>query len=148
MWLDNDFWDGRWQYNNAFAGLPGETLAGLFNLTAMKLSPSSIGYMAQPGYLPRTIMVGVDSSTDETFTWTATISPASPSWLEVTPLSGSSGGQMAVTLDPDGLSYGAYQANIRVAAGSAEIEDHDQTIAVTLYVVDEILLTYLPLVSR
>ena len=148
MWLDKDLWDGRWQYNNAFAGLPGETLAGLFNLTAMELSPTSVAYMAQPGYPPRTIRVGVESSTDETFTWTATVSPSSPSWLEVTPLSGSTGGQMAVTLDPDGLSYGAHQANIRVVAGSAEIEDHDQTIAVTLYVVDEIFSAYLPLVSK
>jgi hypothetical protein len=148
MWLDKDFWDGRWEYNDAFAGLPGETLAGLFNLTAMELSPPSVGYMAQPGYPPRTTTVRVDSSTDETFTWTATVSPASPSWLEVSPLSGNSGGQMAVTLDPDGLSYGTYQANIRVVAGSAEIEDHDQTIAVTLNVVDEIFSAYLAVVGR
>ena len=59
-----------------------------------------------------------------------------------------SGQGMTVTLDPDGLSYGTYQASIRVVADLPEIEDHDQTVAVRLYVVDEVNFTYLPLVSR
>ncbi len=148
MWLDKDFWSEQWQYNNAFAGLPDETLVGLFDVTAMELSPPVVGYMAEPGYPPETTTVSVESSTGETFSWTATVSPASPAWLEVTPLSGSSGQAMTVTLDPDGLAYDTYQASIRVLAGSTEIGDHDQTIAVTLYVVEQIYSTYLPLVGR
>ena len=148
MWLDKDFWSEQWQYNNAFSGLPGETLEDLFTTTAMELSTQAVGYMAELGYPPRTTTVIVESNTGETFTWTATVSPGSPDWLEVTPLSGESGQGMAVTLDPDGLSYGTYQASIRVVAGSPEIGDHDQTIAVTLVVVDEIQATYLPLVSK
>ena len=148
MWLDKDFWDGRWQYNNAFSGLPSETLSSLFNLTAMELSPSAVAYMAEPGYPPRSTTVSVDSSTDETFTWTATVSPGGLSWLDVTPLSGNSGDQMTITLTPTALSYGTYAANIRVLADSSEIEDHDQTIAVTLYVVDQVHFTHLPLVRK
>ena len=30
MWLDKDYWSGYWQYNNAFVGLPDETLESLF----------------------------------------------------------------------------------------------------------------------
>jgi len=26
MWIDKDYWDGRWQYNNAFVGKPGMSL--------------------------------------------------------------------------------------------------------------------------
>jgi hypothetical protein len=114
----------------------------------MELYPPVVGYMAEPGYPPEATTVSVESSTDETFTWTATVSPGTPAWLEVTPLGGNSGGQMTVTLDPAGLSYGTYEASIRVVAGSPEIEDHDQTVAVTLYVVEQIYSTYLPLVGR
>jgi len=148
MWLDKDFWDGMWQYNNAFSGLPNETLADLFNVTTMELSASTAGYMAEPGYPPKITSISVDSNTDETFTWTATVSPGGLSWLDATPLGGSSGDQTVVTLDPDGLPYGTYTASIRVLADSPEVEDHDQTIAVTLYVVDQVHSTHLPLVSR
>jgi hypothetical protein len=148
MWLDKDFWDGKWQYNNAFSGLPDETLASLFNVTTMELSASTVGYMAEPAYPPRSTSVSVESSTSEMFTWTATVSPGGPSWLDVTPLSGNSGEQITITLTPAALPYGTYQANIRVLADSPEIENHDQTIAVTLYVVERVHFTYLPLVSR
>jgi len=148
MWLDKDFWDGKWQYNYAFSGLPDETLVDLFKVTKMELSTLMVSYMSEPIFPPRSYSVSVESTTTEMFAWTATVTPGGLSWLNVMPLSGDSGEQITITLVPTALSYGIYQANIRVLADASEIENNDQTIAITLYVVDRVHFTYLPLVRR
>jgi hypothetical protein len=66
----------------------------------------------------------------------------------VTPLSGSSGEEITITVAPTGLAPGTYGANIRVLAGAYGIENGDQTIAVTLRIVEQVYSSWLPLVSR
>jgi hypothetical protein len=147
MWLDKDFWSNRWQYNNAFAGLPDQTLEDLFGVTAMELSTLAVSYIAEPTFPPRSYSVSVESTSTETFTWTATVTPGGL-WLNVTPLSGSSGEQMAITFTPTALASGVYPASIRVLAGTPQIENGDQTITITLYIVDQVHFAYLPLVRK
>jgi hypothetical protein len=148
MWIDKDNWGGYWQYNNAFAGEPEQTLEDLFVVTAMQLSRQAVSAMVEPAFPPRSYDVVVESSTTETFGWTATVTPEGLDWLNVTPSSGSSGEQMSITLTPTDLAIGTYQAGIRVVADNPLIENRDQTVAVTMYVVDQVHSTYLPLASK
>jgi hypothetical protein len=148
MWLDKDFWSNRWQYNNAFAGLPDQTLEDLFEVTAMELSTLAVRYIAEPTFPPRSYGVSVESTSTETFTWTAGVTPGGLHWLDVTPLSGSSGEQMAITFTPTALASAVYPASIRVLAGTPQIENGDQTITITLYIVDQVHFAYLPLVRK
>ena len=55
---------------------------------------------------------------------------------------------MAITLTPTALAPGIYHASIRVLAGTPQIEDGDQTVAITLSVVDRVHLACLPLVMK
>jgi len=146
MWLDKDSWSGEWQYNNAFAGLPDWTLDDLFQGTAMELSTLAVTHLAEATFLPWSYSVGVASTTMQTFTWTAMIAPEGLGWLNVTPLSGSSGEQMNLTLAPTALAPGSYDASIRVLAGSPEIANDDQIVAVTLRIVEQVHFGHLPLV--
>jgi hypothetical protein len=148
MWLDKDFWDGQTQYNNAFAGFPERTLADLFEGTAMELSPSAITYLAEPSFSARTFTLHVYSTGSNTFAWTASITPSGVSWMDVQPLTGSSGQEMMVVITPTGKTLGTYQANIRVLADNPVVQNGDQTIPVTLRVLDQVYSTYLPTVSR
>ncbi len=148
MWLDKDFWSDRWQYNNAFAGLPDQTLEDLFEVTAMELFPLTVSYIAEPTFPPRSYSVSVESTSTETFTWTATVTLGGLYWLNVTPLNGSSGDHMTVTLTPTALAPGIYSASIRVLASNPQIKNGDQTVAITLYIADQVHFVYLPLVRK
>lgn len=146
MWLDKDFWDGKIQYNNAFVGLPDKTLADLFGFTAMELSPPAITYLAQPSSPARTFTVQIDSTSPESFGWTVSALPPSVAWLDVQPLSGTSGDQLTLVVTPGGQALGTYRVNIQVVADDPEVEDGNQTIQVTLRVLTQVYSTYLPMV--
>jgi hypothetical protein len=148
MWLDKDFWDNRWQYNNAFAGRPDWTLEDLFQVTGMELSEPAFVYLSEPDYPPRSYRLSVTSTTTETFAWTAAVSPQGLAWLDVSPLSGDSGAELEITLTPAGLDPGAYQASLRVQAAAPAIENGDQTVAITLYVFEQVYSVHLPLAVR
>jgi hypothetical protein len=148
MWLDKDSWGGQTQYNNAFVGLPDQTLEDLFQVAAMELTPPAITYLAEPSFPARTFTVRVDCTSSDTFTWTATITPTGVSWIDVQPLSGSSGQQMTVMITPTGKALGIYQANIRVVANDPEVQNGDQTIPATMHVLDRVHSIYLPAVSN
>jgi len=148
MWLDKDFWDDKWQYNNAFAGQPDRTLRDLFEITTMELSTASVSYLAEPTSAPWVYAVSVGSSSAKTFPWNATVAPEGLTWLSVTPHSGNSGEQLTITLTPTALPPGAYAATIRVLAGDPQIANGDQTITVTMNIVEQIHTVYLPLVGR
>ncbi len=148
LWLDKDFWYGAWQYNNAFSGLPNATLEDLFNASEIVVSPSDISYMAELTYPPESIKVNITSTTSETFNWTATVTSNSDSWLQVTPMSGISGEQMTITLTPSALANGIYQTNVQVVAESPDIQTTEQTITITLSVVDDVTTVYFPLVTN
>jgi hypothetical protein len=149
MWLDKDFWDGTREYNNAFVGLPNKTLADLFEIKAMELTPPAITYLAKPSYAARTFTIQVDGGTNsETFGWAATVSPTGAAWIDAQPQSGISGEKITVTITPTSQSLGTYQASIQVVADSPEVRDGNQSIPITLHVVDQIYSVYVPIVLQ
>jgi hypothetical protein len=54
LWLDKDYWDKSWQYNNAFTGLPDRTLLELFQATGLGVAPKSMPHAI---YLPMALAV-------------------------------------------------------------------------------------------
>jgi hypothetical protein len=52
LWLDKDYWDGSWQYNNAFTGLSDHTLQDLFRATPLGIAPSTMPHVT---YLPMVV---------------------------------------------------------------------------------------------
>jgi hypothetical protein len=146
MWLDKNNW-GYTEYNNAFAGLPDRTLANLFK-PEMELSPSAITHMAEPSFPGRTFTLQVGSSGSGIVTWTASVEPAGLSWIDVQPPSGNSGQEITVTITPNGQALGTYHADIRIVADDPEILNRDQTIPITLRVLDRVYYSYLPIVTR
>jgi hypothetical protein len=148
MWLDKDLPGGKAQYNNAFAGLPDQTLGDLFQ-PAMELTPATLTHLAEPSFPARTFAIHIDCTSSDTFTWTATITPtAGASWMGVQPPSGNSGQQMTVVITPTGKALGTYLANIRVVADDPEVENGDQTVPVTLRVLDRVYFIYLPAIFK
>jgi hypothetical protein len=148
MWLDKDFWDGKTQYNNAFVGQPEKTLDDLFGLTAMELTPSVITYLAEPSSSARRFVVRVDSTSSETFGWSASIASGAGAWVDLQPSSGMSGGQLNVVITPTGQPLGSYQVTIRLIADDPEVKEGNQTIPVTLRVLDRVYGVDLPLVIQ
>ena len=146
MWLDKNNW-GYTEYNNAFAGLPDRTLANLFK-PEMELSPSAITHMAEPSFPGRTFTLRVGGSGSGTFTWTANVELAGLSWIDVQPPGGNSGQEITVTITPNGQALGTYHADIRIVADDPEILNRDQTIPITLRVLDRVYYSYLPIVTR
>jgi hypothetical protein len=145
LWLDKDYWyDPLPQYNNAFVGQPNATLEDLFQVTTMQVSPTRIGYLAEPAATSRTVSVLVKAEGPDPFIWTAS---TEASWLTLSRISGQSGEEFRVTTAP-GLPLGAYHASIHIVADKVYIEDRDQTVAVDLFVVEKIHSTYLPLSRR
>jgi hypothetical protein len=150
MWLDKDVWDGVTQYNNTFVGRPDQTLADLFGSTPaeMQLTVPEITLIAEPNTAAATYTVGIESTTDAVFTWTAEMVESEGPWLAAQPLSGASGGRMTVIITPTNQLAGTYQAQIRVAAQDAEIENDTQILPVTLHVLEKAYRVYLPLGRR
>jgi hypothetical protein len=148
MWLDKDNWyPPTPQYNDAFVGRQGATLTDLFPNAAMQISPATVFWLTTPSASPKAFTLHVDGLASASFNWTATLSPASPPWLNVTPLSGVAGQVITVTLTPP-AALDVYTATIRVVADNPQVQDSDQTIPVTLEVVDRIWPSYLPLTAR
>jgi len=146
MWLGKNDWSdsGGIVYNNAFVGLPDRTLADLFSV--MTLTPSTLGYLAEPSYPARVFTIHLDGST--AFSWTATVTAADSSWISVQPLSGSSGQEITVVITPTGKALGTYQASIRIVADNAVSGQEIQTIPVTMSIVDQVRAMHLPIVLR
>jgi hypothetical protein len=146
MWLGKNYWpdSGGTVYNNAFAGSPDRTLADLFRV--MTLTPSTLGYLAEPSYPARTFTIHLTGST--TFSWTANVTAADPSWISIQPPSGSSGQDITVVITPTGKALGTYQASILIVANSPVFGQEVQTVPVSMTVVDEIRGMYLPAVFR
>ncbi len=147
MWLDKDVW-GYTQYNNAFGGLPDLTLSDLFKPDEMTLTSSALTHLAEPSSPAHSFSIQVDSTGTHTFPWTASISSAETTWLDVSPSSGLSGQWMTAVITPTGKALGTYQAYIHVAAGTSELENGEQDIAVTLRIVDRVHAISLPMVVR
>jgi len=148
LWLDKDYWyQPPPQYNNAFVGQPARTLTELFRPPAMEVSPAALMALATPSAAPMTHTLSVTGVSTEAFTWTATLSGADLTWLRVAPLSGLSGEALTIAVTPT-TALGEYGASLRIVASNLQLENADQTIAITLRVVEHVWTTYLPVAMR
>jgi hypothetical protein len=146
MWLDKDYWyDPLPQYNHAFVGSSNATLTDLFQPTTMVLSPTTITYLAEPSYPAQTVPIQVDSNDETAFTWTASLTAVNTTWIEVTPLTGASGGTVDVLMKPS-VGLGTYQAVVDIVSSDTAIEDYAQSVSVELRVIEQVYATYLPIV--
>ncbi len=148
MWLDKDSGSQGTEYNNAFAGLPDETLEGLFAPTAMRVSPQQVLYLAEDGFPAHSYSVLVTSTTATTFTWTASAAPQS--WVSFSPQAGNSGQSFSVVITPTGKTAGDYQTTFSLAATPAvsqTVQNDQQAITVTLRVLDQVYRASLPAIT-
>jgi hypothetical protein len=98
MWVDKDNW-GYWQYNNAFAGKPNETLEDLFSLPELTGIPTSLTFTAtvesgvhlEPAYY--NVTPG-NSRNDDDLDWTV---DTEGNWFSVSPQTGSTPNTFTVT---------------------------------------------------
>jgi len=147
LWLDKDRLESGWQYDNAFAGLPDLTLSDLFQSSALEVTPSAIAHIAGPDYPPATFSLHIDSTSPDPFHWVATVTPQVP-WLELHPSSGSNGQDASVVVVSTDLASGTHQATVQIAADDPQLQDSEQTIPVTVHVVQRVHTAYLPLAVR
>jgi hypothetical protein len=143
LWLDKDDW-GYWQYNNAFAGRPDQTLADLFAPTALEVTPDAITYVAEPVSPPQAFTFQVTVQGTDNLTWTASITPTDAAWVVVQPATGFGEQQVTVVITPTGRAEGTYEAHIQVVADSLPPGDAEENVAVTLHVLDRIHTFYMP----
>ena len=118
----------------------------MFAPTAMQVSPSTLAYLAEPTFPPRSFTLQINSSSVVTFTWTATFTPTTPMWVSAQPLSGQSGQTLTVVITPTTL--GTFQSNLRLVSSDPQIQNNDQTVPILLDVVNDVYMTYLPLIQK
>jgi hypothetical protein len=150
LWLDKNLWSNYWQYSNAFAGFPGETLSSLFDPNAMVVDPHSISYLTKAGGPAKSFELVVGCTGSQAFNWTATIESSGGSWIDLQPLVGGLSGQStSIILDPAGMGLGTYNATIRILSEDPAVQGGDQTIPVQLKVTETgAYQVFLPLVMR
>jgi hypothetical protein len=151
MWLDKDYWSGYWQYNNAFAGLPEETLSSLFAASELGGLPGEVTFfysIADDQFMPSAYQgMPLNVGNEEILTWSLT---SEGEWFTVTPGSGSTPATFSITPttldDPTpGQVTGAVTVTV---TDPPEVEGSPHRLDVTLGVFDSPLQTYLPLTSR
>lgn len=152
MWLDKDYWSGYWQYNNAFVGLPEETLSSLFgapelgNLANEAIFLYSIpdGQLVPSAYRGMPVNVG----NEETLNWSL---HKDGDWFAVTPGSGSTPETFLITpttFDEGTPGQMTGAVTVTVTAPAA-VDGSPHRLDLTLRVFDAPLATvYLPLVSH
>jgi hypothetical protein len=145
MWVDKDFWSGRWQYNNAFAGLSNQTLGDLFG--GMSIDPTAKIHLAEPSYPDHTYTIHVTGDESAPFSWTATMLP-SVDWISASPVTGTSGQSITVTLMPAGMAPGTYETSINIVADDPGVQNGNQISSVTLIVAGQLSHVYLPIASK
>ena len=98
LWVDKDYRDEYWQYNNAFSGLPDETLASLFAPPTLGNIPDTLLFSYSiPGgqLLPTTHQVTpLNVGGDTPLTWTIT---TDGDWFTATPQNGITPGPFWIT---------------------------------------------------
>lgn len=149
LWLDKDDIAGTLYYDAAFTGHAGQSLTDLF--TTMRIYNKNVLWLSTPKELSMTIPVGVYSSTGEAFPWNASLAGTSgpdTGWITLSATSGSSGGSLLVTVQPQGKPLGVYTASIHVQAGLPALLNYDQTFTVTLDVVTQDTHIYLPAIDH
>lgn len=120
-------------------------------LSDFSVTPSSVQMLAQIGdtlTIPPRSVLDVTNLAGESLDWTAS---ASPSWIAITPTTGSAPGLLTVTIsDVGSLTTGAvtYNGVITVTAAPSQTANSPQAIPVTLRVVTNVYQMYLQPIFR
>jgi len=150
MWLDKDYWSGRWEYNNAFVGLADATLLDLFAPPALGQLPAEIAFyysipeqrfLAAGAYLD-IVNVGNELPLD----WTI---DTEGEWFDTTPSAGQSPGTLSITPDSfDPFNPGAFTGSVTITVVDPQsVAGNPQTVDLSLHVVStEFQEIYIPLV--
>jgi len=150
--LDKDYWDGYWQYNNAFAGLPDETLESLFAPPALGNIPDALSFtysIPDRQLLPTTHRVTpLNVGNNDLLNWSLT---RAGNWFTVAPTGGSTPASFGIT--PTTFATGTvktYTGAVTVTVASpAGTAGSPHRIDLTLRVVNTPLtLVHLPLILR
>lgn len=128
-----------------FAGTVGDTLGesakGQYSMVVgppggLSVTASAVNLQGRAGGAVQTFPLGVAMSDLESVQFTAAVAPAlsgtPPSWLKLTPTSGSTPTRVLVQADPGKLPQGVYQGQIQIAAKSGTL----LSIPVTFNVAD------------
>ena len=159
LWLDKDYWDGGYKYDNAFVGLFNRTLLDLFN-TTMVANPGPIVHLATPSSRAETTSIKITGTTSLIFHWSATLSlgtypvtqdatnSVSSTWAILNTTSGMTGDQTSVTMNPTGLQNGTYSATLHLHSDTIGVNQSDQSIPFKLVVAENWNHVYLPVTVR
>ena len=150
MWLDKDYWDGFWKYNDAFVGYPDKTLTDLFLEPALGGIPDSIDFVysiPEGRFLSPTRQVTPQNTgTADPLNWDL---QADGEWFTYTPGQGSTPDSFSITPeDFDHDTVDTYAGTLTVS-GYVGAESAQQEITVTLRTVDHSFSqVFLPLAAR
>jgi hypothetical protein len=130
---------GNVTITSASASNSPKTVGVTLNVTAaptLSASPASLTFAYQiGGSTPATQMIALSSSGGNVNYTTAT----SATWLSVSPASGTTPGNLSVSVNPSGLAAGTYTGNVTVTAAGAS--NSPKTVGVTLNVTAALLPT-------
>jgi len=99
------------------------------------MSSTSLTFTTDQGTNPTAQSITVGNSGGGTLAWTASATAAGGgNWLSVTPLSGSAGDALRVTVNSATLAPGSYAGTITINSSSTGVTNSPQTIPVTLTV--------------
>lgn len=111
--------------------------------TNLSVGPSPLIFWPNEGIATRTLMIDNDGG-PVTIDWGALeFTP----WLSVSPTTGATPGQAAVTVNPSGLAPGIYSANI-IFATSASTQNRTVQVTMVIPALSEARFIFLPLVMR
>ena len=134
VWLDKDYFDGGYKYDNAFVGQADATLSQLFS-TSLVATPNPIERKVKVNGAAETSTLYVKSSSNVTFNWKASL-VVDGSWASLDLTSGVSGQKATLTIDPTGLAKGTYSGTIRVSTSASGVQQATQDVPLTLVVTD------------
>jgi hypothetical protein len=114
------------------------TAAQLPTLTA---SPASLNYSYQiGGSTPAAQMVAISSGSAVNYT-----TSKSATWLSVTPASGTTPGNLSVSINPSGLTAGTYTGNVTVTSSGASNSPKNVPVTLTVTAATSPTMTVSPL---
>ncbi|HSQ16664.1 MAG TPA: hypothetical protein VLM83_03110 [Anaerolineales bacterium] len=154
MWLDKDYWDGYWQYNNAFAGRNALTLEDLFQVPTLGGLPTEISfvYSSADGRFSQEAYWLSAENTSGSLPLTISLE-ADKDWISLSTQEGITPLSFEVRVNNfDPLTVADYHGAITVSASTPEgypVASSPQTILVHFYVVEgSFLQNYIPITFK
>lgn len=148
MWLDKDYWDGKMQYNDAFAGLPNARLTDLFQDIQMQIRPNGATYVARPNAAARTFKIVVNGSQGAPLRWQAEFIPQAQAWATLATATGDSSRPILVTLAPGGRSVGRYTTTLRITTDTPGVSNAQQIVPIVLNLTTTVRTVRLPVIMQ